>query len=617
MAAGDAALLGVAPLDAVAHYRRALGLWPDVTDPADVVGRTYVDLCAGAAEAANWAGEPDAAVDLVTQALAVLAPPDYDTADAADADAADQAGAADPVTTCRLLERQGWYLLRAGRTADAEAPYRAAVEGLPPDAPATDRTRVLAGSVRIWERRREPAQALATARAAIAASAGATPADQGQARYMLGRALVAVGDPDGALVELGQAASAAEAHLDAVSLSIALLDRADILGTLDRLDEALDDAMGAERRLRSGGRVDPHALLCRGVTAALLHRMGRVDRCRELVDGLLAEARTAVTLALGHLLTGILDLDADARDDAREHLEMARFLSAPLLDGRMAGNLAWGRGELALAEGRPDDARRAVDEGIARVERTGDDAMLGELCLLGLRIAADRTARADPRRSERAKARDAAAVDRYEHHLAVLTDLASGQPQALSAAWRAAWRAERSRLDGVRDAAAWAEAQERWTAVGRLRPAVLARVRHAEALLAHPATRDEAPGRLEAAVKEAEAIGSRLLAALARDVGRRAGIAVGPPEPPVGLATTTTTTATASADDDRLASLTRREREVLDLLATGATNRQIATTLYISTKTASVHVSRILAKLGVDTRAEAAAHAHRGRQSRP
>jgi DNA-binding NarL/FixJ family response regulator len=56
-----------------------------------------------------------------------------------------------------------------------------------------------------------------------------------------------------------------------------------------------------------------------------------------------------------------------------------------------------------------------------------------------------------------------------------------------------------------------------------------------------------------------------------------------------------------------LGRLTPREREVLDLLATGATNKTIATTLFITEKTVSVHVSNILAKLAVANRGEAAA----------
>jgi DNA-binding NarL/FixJ family response regulator len=54
-----------------------------------------------------------------------------------------------------------------------------------------------------------------------------------------------------------------------------------------------------------------------------------------------------------------------------------------------------------------------------------------------------------------------------------------------------------------------------------------------------------------------------------------------------------------------------REREVLTLVADGRTNEQIAEVLYMSPKTASVHVSRIIAKLGVANRTEAAAYAHR------
>jgi DNA-binding CsgD family transcriptional regulator len=57
--------------------------------------------------------------------------------------------------------------------------------------------------------------------------------------------------------------------------------------------------------------------------------------------------------------------------------------------------------------------------------------------------------------------------------------------------------------------------------------------------------------------------------------------------------------------------LTRREAEVLALVAAGRTNRQIGQELFIAPKTAGVHVSRILAKLGVAGRGEAAAVAHR------
>ena len=67
----------------------------------------------------------------------------------------------------------------------------------------------------------------------------------------------------------------------------------------------------------------------------------------------------------------------------------------------------------------------------------------------------------------------------------------------------------------------------------------------------------------------------------------------------------------APAPDADPFGLTAREREVLILVAAGRTNRQIGEELFMSEKTASVHVSRILAKLEVSTRGEAGAVAHK------
>ncbi|WP_037730576.1 helix-turn-helix domain-containing protein, partial [Streptomyces roseochromogenus] len=69
--------------------------------------------------------------------------------------------------------------------------------------------------------------------------------------------------------------------------------------------------------------------------------------------------------------------------------------------------------------------------------------------------------------------------------------------------------------------------------------------------------------------------------------------------------------ALAPADPAAALGLTSRERDVLRLVSAGRTNRQIAEELFISPKTASVHVSNILSKLGVSGRGEAAATAHR------
>ncbi|WOX26168.1 response regulator transcription factor [Streptomyces solicathayae] len=68
-------------------------------------------------------------------------------------------------------------------------------------------------------------------------------------------------------------------------------------------------------------------------------------------------------------------------------------------------------------------------------------------------------------------------------------------------------------------------------------------------------------------------------------------------------------------EDERLAVLSERERSVLDLIGEGLTNRQIAARLYLSEKTVKNHISRLLGKLGVERRVQAAviaaqAHEH-------
>jgi DNA-binding NarL/FixJ family response regulator len=70
----------------------------------------------------------------------------------------------------------------------------------------------------------------------------------------------------------------------------------------------------------------------------------------------------------------------------------------------------------------------------------------------------------------------------------------------------------------------------------------------------------------------------------------------------------------AAPEDEKLASLTQREQEVLDLLAEGYHQEEIAHRLVISPKTVATHIQRILGKLEVRSRAQAVAHALRSKQ---
>ena len=125
--------------------------------------------------------------------------------------------------------------------------------------------------------------------------------------------------------------------------------------------------------------------------------------------------------------------------------------------------------------------------------------------------------------------------------------------------------------------------------------------RLAEAL-AEAGRRDEAAEQWRQAAQTADELGARPLRRALDDLARRARIGTAEPD----------------VDGAVLAALTSREREVLRLIAAGRSNREIASVLFIAPKTASVHVSNILGKLGAASRTEAAAIAYReGLTSQP
>jgi DNA-binding NarL/FixJ family response regulator len=168
--------------------------------------------------------------------------------------------------------------------------------------------------------------------------------------------------------------------------------------------------------------------------------------------------------------------------------------------------------------------------------------------------------------------------------------------------------AEFTRLQGESDAAMWEELAAAWQRLGVRYEEAYARFRHVEALLAGTPAR--VAGRRRAAndiLAVASTIAQELDAAplLTRiqQLARRARLTVTPASSPH-----------PEDDHDELRDdlgLTSREREVLTLLARGYSNGQIAKELFISTKTASVHVSNLIRKLQVTNRIEAAAFAER------
>jgi DNA-binding NarL/FixJ family response regulator len=185
-----------------------------------------------------------------------------------------------------------------------------------------------------------------------------------------------------------------------------------------------------------------------------------------------------------------------------------------------------------------------------------------------------------------------------------MTGPAANPRDAWMPCYAALGEAEWSRLQGRPDPQAWQRAVEHWEQLELPYRAAYARFRHAEALLAAKAPRARIQPVLQAAHRTTVALGAGPLRGEIELLAGRGRLGL---EQPVAATAAPESVSSPAAS----LGLTQREVEVLALIAEGRTNRQIGQTLFITEKTASVHVSRILAKLGVAGRGEAAAVAHR------
>ena len=293
-------------------------------------------------------------------------------------------------------------------------------------------------------------------------------------------------------------------------------------------------------------------------------------------------------------------------DEAESELRAIAPLAARTMDRQCIGPVQSSLAELALWRHRPADALQRVQDGMELVGH-GTAMTLAPLLALGLRACADLALFARARRSEEtlvdASRQGAELIGTVRVRLAeVPGERSSLEPQ--SAAWSALCEAEWSRLEGSSDPVAWATTADTWERLGQPYPAAYARYREAEALLAARADRTRASAAVAQAIEMASSLGAEPLREEAEALARRARIVIGEAAPGDVAPMT-------RADEEARIGLTPREREVLALVAAGETNRQIAERLFISEKTASVHVSNILGKLGVAGRGEAAVIAHR------
>jgi DNA-binding CsgD family transcriptional regulator/tetratricopeptide (TPR) repeat protein len=572
--------------EALRHYQRALDLWDRVSGAAELVPFDRVTLQERAAEAASLILDQQRAVELVRAALAGV----------------DRQR--DPARAGLLLERLGRYLWLTLDEA-ALAAYQDAVGLVPAEPPSAERARVLAGYAQILgllgrhaDGRRAAEEALAAARHAGARR------EEGRALAFLGVELAQLGDADWGLAHLRDACHIAHEQADVDGFGWACFNVAWVSEGAGRLEEALAAALeGAEASRRLGSAWQDTLQEAAAWFEFLLGRWDDADRHFRTV---MERDRFADTMRVhARLERARLDIARGDFPAARRLLEEAQALATAAgrtqFDAQFSWPLADTRAELALWGGRDEEAFHAVTEGLAAMARAGCETNWPVLFALGLAAAAGRAERASVRRATA----EAEAARRDGDALLARLEAAAGPPdrRPATAAVLLQCRAEHARLHGRPDPAAWEEAAARWETLGQPYPAARARFRQAEAMLANRAPR----ALVEEALWAAHTVAARLRAApLRRELellaqrGRlRLQAAVEPVSQP------------AEPSAASLLGLTRREAEVLALVAAGRSNRQIGEALFISPKTASLHVSRILAKLGVTGRVEAAAVAHR------
>ncbi|HEY7621977.1 MAG TPA: AAA family ATPase [Solirubrobacteraceae bacterium] len=558
------------------HYERALELWDRVADAPLRAGTDRVTLIRRAAEAANLAGDHGRAAALIRTAIALVDP------------------VAVPAAAGLVHERLGRYLWASGDGVAALDAYEQAVRIVPATPPSAARARVLAarGQGLMLLARHAESRACCEEAIAIARAVGAR-AEEGHALNTLGSDLAYLGDPQGAVEHLARAREIALEVGDPDDVGRAYLNLVDLMaGPLDRLEEAVALAReGIEFAGRVGSAGDYGVSLQSNAAAALV-RLGRWDEAAGMLRA--AEERNPIEMAAIdlHQCSAWLDVCRGAFDDAARRLGLARALMAKTVDPQYQAPLRALEAELALWRGDPKAAAEAVAAGLEHLAGTDDRWLAAPLLWLGLWAQADAGARPGD---------DGAGAALLARARALLRDDVFIPPA--TRAYVVLCEAEHDRLARGGDAGPWRRAAEAWRALGQPYPEAYACWREGEALVGRRRAREGA-GPLARAQATADALGARPLAREVALLARRARLDL---QGRIRAADADGAQAGAAAE----LGLTPRQREVLELVAAGRTNREIAEALFVTEKTAGAHVSGILAKLHVRSRVEAATAAHR------
>lgn len=591
LAAHDAAKAFAASLRAMVEARatyaygtaarmgeRALELWEQIPDAETVANRKKIDLIAQTASALRNAGEGERSLAMVDLAL-------------------EECPREEAFRYARLLRDKANYLGNIGKPG-AIPLLQEALELVPPGSSGFAGTSGLGGSTlsaaelrsalltalagRLMIEARFPEAVEVAAQGLDEALATGSDRHASIASNIYGAALIDSGDIEQGYMHLDNALRFAETDTSAMLRYRVNASDAEYL--LGHYPEALRIAEVGIARAHELGVERSSGIILQSNAVDPLIALGDWDRAERLVDraltllptpvfnAYLQRARIFLMMWRGDvegaaklyrgLRSGFLALAQVEMQVERGHARMAAELSLERRDPKQA----WAEVSVLLSEDhRPypgyDLPLLATAARVLAVLRSGENT---------LPAVDDATAEARMRE---------------------LADRISFWPT--SSVWIPVFSAELSGPGGTgNDPDAWRRAVDavagNAAAPAHLHPYVLLRLGRA---LAESGDRADAASALQAAIAEAELLGAGLISTEAHAVSARAGV------PLDGGAVKPAADATE---------LTARERQVLELIAQGLSNRQIGERLFISAKTASVHVSAILRKLGASSRTEAA-----------
>jgi len=573
--AADAAMGVLAPGEALQHLEHALAAWPEVDEAADLAGAGLGRVAVRAAQSARLGGATERAVHWATLAIR-----------SCDADG-DLAGG---IEARAELVRQ---LVEADATDQAVAPAEEAVrtvEGAGADATSVALAHAVLARALLADRRTGEARPVAE-RALIEAQAAGAPGLELEAMTTVAFLDEVDGDRVAAAHRLSTALRRARATGELTAelrarYSLASLHyyNGDVAGSLPVLEAAMARVNESGLRWSNAG-VELRILnaVARFVVGDLAGSIA-ATQAPESPPPDVAAARLAAVSCYAAVAGGLPDAAprlATLRKSWSLHPQVALVTG-----GCEADHLTW--------EGDHDGAVAVAERAQSHLDAVAGEGMYGGLWLsaIALGALADRASYCRQRRDDAGTAAALRQGDVLLGRVERLVEGGHGRPGDLGPegrAWHARALAEHARLRDEPGVDRWQQALEAF-GYGHVYEQARCRWRLADALVAAGDRDGARPHALAAAASAKQMQAAPLQRAVAATISgaRLAGSA-------------------ATAD----AVLTGREREVLALVAEGMTNREIGKRLFISEKTASVHLSNLMTKLNVSSRTEAVTVARR------